>query len=132
MASSGTLHSYQRNGLVTFAYNTPLGNSTDSQTIFGPSVVGDHGTFYLYVVTNTQLTVTVRFNNSVNSDVPNKTVSVIEPNFNPTVDEPDLENPIIADLICGDVFARQIEVSVQNTGVTPNTYFHLSGYFTQL
>lgn len=129
---SASLHEYGRNGLVTFIRNEPLGSDTDPQQIFF-SLVGEHGSFYIYVATDTQLTVRTRFTNAATTkEGITETITVIEPNHNPATTIPTVLDPIVADIITGQVFASQIEVTVENTGVVPNTYLHISGYFTSI
>ena len=129
--TSATLHSFQRNGLVRFVNNTPLGDNTNVVSIY-EGVISDHATFSVHVVTDQQLTITVRFLNT-SSAIYNTNTFVIEPNYVPGVDPPPTtKTPIVSDLLNGTVMAEQVEILVQKTGVGTNTYFHISGYFTTL
>lgn len=129
---AATLHSFQRNGLVRFIRDDPLGNDTGVVPIY-EGVISDHATFSIHVVTDQQLTITVRFLNSP-STIANTNTFIIEPNYVPGVDPlPTAQNPIVSDLLNGTVITNQVEIFAQNTGgVGPNTYFHISGYFTTL
>lgn len=129
--ASATLHSFQRNGLVRFINNAPLGNNTDAVLIY-EGVISNHASFIVHVVTDQELTVVVQFLNSP-ATIANTNSFVIEPNYVPGVDPPPTaQSPIVSDLLNGTVITNQVEITIQKTGPGPNTYLHISGYFTTL
>lgn len=127
-SSFGSLHNYDRSGIVLFEYDKTLGAATEEHIIHS-SKVGEHQSFYFNYTSDVTIRVTIYFDNG--GTVPESKIFDISPNYDPLA-PPDA--PIPCGLISGDISAQNLTLSVQNLDAptTSNTHLHVSGYFTTL